>query len=197
MLGEHLHCGALVAVSGAGAVLLFDPYSKEVAAMTSDAVLSPLGLYRCRLSRTWDDAGEVCAFIMLNPSTADATQDDPTIRRCIGFAKAWGYGSLVVGNIFAFRATDPRAITVAFDPVGPDNALHLDDIAQDAEIVLCAWGGGRGNFRGQGREVLERFKSAGHDPKLHYLSLTKGGQPKHPLYLPRSLRPIRMEERAR
>ena len=108
------------------------------------AILSPCGRYRYRLER---DLGALTAtrgavaFIMLNPSTADATTDDPTIRRCIGYARAWGYARLIVGNAYAWRSTDPAGLwTAGPGPVGPDNDQHLEQIARDAEPVVCAWG---------------------------------------------------------
>ncbi len=89
------------------------------------AVLSADGVYRYRLWRTWDASKPTLAFLMLNPSTADATEDDPTIRRCLGFAKEWGYGSLVVVNLFALRSPNPDALRENDDPVGPENGEHL------------------------------------------------------------------------
>src|SRR5581483_9586135 len=95
--------------------------------------------YRYSLARFFGDGG-VVNFIMLNPSTADAETDDPTIRRCLGFAKAWGYGTLVVTNLFAYRATDPAELAKAGDPVGPDNDTRLWSEAQLSDLVVCAWG---------------------------------------------------------
>src|SRR5262245_13227298 len=105
----------------------------------SSAELSPCGRYRYALTRTWGDPKKVVCWVMLNPSTADADQDDPTIRRCLGFSRAWGAGGLVVVNLFALRATDPDQLRIAADPVGPDNDSHLSTAAF-GRLVVAAWG---------------------------------------------------------
>lgn len=122
-------------------------------------------------------------FIGLNPSTADETEDDPTIRRCIAFSKAWGYNGLCMSNLFAFRATDPAVMLAESDPIGPENDVHLLEMARRAGIVIAAWGM-PGSHRG--RDVAVRNLV----PNLHYLRLTKDGHPGHPLYLPGSLTPV-------
>jgi len=104
------------------------------------AVFDPTRTFRYRLSRTWDREGPVVAFVMLNPSTADAEVLDPTVRRCVGFARAWEFGSLEVVNLFAFRATDPRDLLLAAAPVGPDNDQAIVDAASAADRVVAAWG---------------------------------------------------------
>jgi hypothetical protein len=124
---------------------------------------------------------KLAAFIGLNPSTADETNDDPTIRRCIGYAKAWGCDGLLMLNLFAFRATDPKMMQAADDPVGPENDAALRQ-ASGAEIVIAAWGVG-GTFKGRDKVVRELV------PALQYLRLTKDGHPAHPLYLPKNLTP--------
>lgn len=148
----------------------------------SSAVLSPCGTYRYELRRTWGQ-GHPCGWIMLNPSTADAEADDPTIRRCVGFARAWGYAGIVVRNLYALRATDPRVLWSHPDPVGEDNDSFLLDAA-DEDITVCAWGaeGRRGNA------VINALADAG--VPLHYLALTRAGMPRHPLYLRSGLSPI-------
>lgn len=153
------------------------------------AIFSRDGYYRYRLERTVGSSAfghdPAVAFIMLNPSTADATLDDPTIRRCIGFARAWGYAKLIVGNAYAWRSTDPAGLWIAGPgPVGPDNDTHLEQIARDAELVVCAWGANIKPERAAAvRAVIER---AGRTP--HALKLTKAGIPGHPLYLRADLR---------
>lgn len=123
-------------------------------------------------------------FIGLNPSTADETQDDPTVRRCIRYSKDWGYGALYMTNIFSFRATDPKVMKRFDDPVGPDNNVTLIRLAAHAGIVVAAWGV-HGAYMGRG-DTVRRFLL--HD--LHVLKLTKGGHPCHPLYLKADLKPV-------
>lgn len=147
------------------------------------AVFSPCRTFRYELWRCWGDPMRAAMFVGLNPSTADETQDDPTIRRCIGFAKAWGYGALVMTNLFAFRATDPDEMKRAPLPVGPDNDSFLRRWARDAGVVVAAWGV-HGTHRGRDREVRDML------PTMRVLGLTKDGHPKHPLYLPKDLTPI-------
>ncbi len=155
---------------------------------TSGAVLSDDGVYRYRLWREWDADKPSCLFIMLNPSTADASQDDPTIRRCIDYARRWDFGGLVVGNLFALRATDPNRLYESDDPVGPDNDDALVDMHDNATLTVCAWGV-HGHHRDRGDTVatmLSRFRHR----SLYCLGTTKGGAPRHPLYLPKAATPM-------
>lgn len=103
------------------------------------ALISECGLYRYRLWRRWG-IGPHATWIMLNPSTADADLDDPTIRRCIGFARAWGFSAIEVVNLFALRATNPRELGRSADPIGPDNDRHLSEAGRAAELRIAAWG---------------------------------------------------------
>jgi hypothetical protein len=119
--------------------------------MKRSAYISPCGAYRYSLSREWAP-GPACTFIMLNPSTADADIDDPTIRRCIGFAKAWGFGGLAVVNLFAFRATSPKDMQSAAEPVGPANDAAIADGVGLSTIAVAAWGV-HGTYRGRDLEV--------------------------------------------
>lgn len=115
-------------------------------------------------------------WLMLNPSTADASIDDPTIRRCIAFSKAWGYGSMLVGNLYAYRATDP-GVVMSLDyemAVGPENHYYLDLMAQRSAKIVCAWGS-----HGAGRRDGPPFCPGG----WWHLGKTKGGEPRHPLYV--------------
>lgn len=128
-------------------------------------------------------------FICLNPSTATETLDDPTMRRCIKFAKMWGYDAMCVTNIFAFRATDPKDMMAAEDPVGPGNNYWITRVAEDSDLVVAAWSQ-HATFKGRADEVKALLRRT-HKP-VHYLRMGKGpgGQPHHPLYLPDSTKPI-------
>jgi hypothetical protein len=151
-------------------------------AMERSATLSPCRAYRYSLWRRWG-RGPYAMFIGLNPSTADETNDDPTIRRCISFARAWGYEALCMTNLFAYRATQPADMKKAADPVGWDNDHVLRQLADQAGVVVAAWGA-HGTHKGRDQSVRLLV------PGLHYLRLTKDGHPGHPLYLPASLRPV-------
>lgn len=157
------------------------------------AVLSECGLYRYRLDRPDLDrlgyptsrSGRV-VFVMLNPSTADAELDDPTIRRCLGFARDWGYRSLTVVNVFALRSTDPRALVDHPDPVGPDNDRYVREAVEGASEVVAAWGASYPRALGDDvarvAELLPAWTSC--------LGLTKSYEPRHPLYVRREQQPV-------
>lgn len=152
--------------------------------MRKDALVSDCGQYRYWLSRVWRDQIRVgmppLVFVMLNPSTADAVEDDPTIRRCIGFAKREMAGALMVMNLFALRSPKPEALRAAADPVGPDNDYHLKRLLGDGyATVVCAWGADK-----FAEQRASDFVSLMAGRELHCLGMTKGGAPKHPLYLP-------------
>ena len=157
----------------------------EEGSVVSDAVFDPTGTYRYRLSRTWAVERPIVGFVMLNPSTADAVVDDPTIRRCIGFARRWGYGGIVVVNLFAYRATVPRILRTVPDPVGPENDAHLLRAQSECERLVLAWGV-HGKQGGRDRTVLELLDGGG---PLDCLGVTREGHPRHPLFLPRDVRP--------
>lgn len=147
---------------------------------SASAIIS--GQYRYKLSRTWSsEAGRRCTFVMLNPSTADAMEDDPTIRRCMGFAQRFHCVGLDVYNLFALRSTSPKALRVYADPVGPGNDDILRLAAQSAwpDLWICAWGA-HGDLFDRNTKVMEILNGV----NLHCLGVTKAGQPKHPLYLP-------------
>ena len=154
---------------------------------TKDAILSTDRAYRYALRRYWGNpANGYAVFIGLNPSTADETQDDPTIRRCIRFAQDWGFGGLCMANIFAFRATQPEDMKSAPDPIGPENNFYLVQSALGAGVVVAAWGV-HGTYLNRGDWVRKLL------PNLHYLRLTKDGHPGHPLYLPANSKPVKWE----
>jgi hypothetical protein len=149
--------------------------------MRSDACISRCGTYRYALWRHWAQGPQVL-FVMLNPSTADHRQNDPTIRRCIGLASAWGYGALAVGNLFAFRTPSPKVLKRAAQPVGRANDHWLERLAAESNRVIAAWGND-GAFLGRDQQVCELLGP------LHALALTRQGQPRHPLYIPNGTRP--------
>ena len=146
----------------------------------STAVYSDCERYRYCLTRVWDDAGKRVMFVMLNPSKATEVQNDPTIERCERRARALGFGGFRATNIFAFRATDPRDMKAAEDPIGPGNDAVLLQGLDWADQVVCGWGA-HGDHLGQGQRVAALLKATGKP--LHHLGLTKAGHPRHPLYI--------------
>jgi len=146
---------------------------------TRFAVFDGTRTYRYRLGRIWDETRPVMTFIGLNPSIADAMVDDPTIRRCRGFAMREDCGGLVMVNLFAYRSTDPARLRRAPDPVGPANANYLLLMVASAGPAVAAWGAG-GSLLGRDQEVLELLNGM---KQLQCLGTTKDGHPRHPLYL--------------
>lgn len=155
---------------------LFGPMPADE--MERFASFSPCRRYRYSLGRTWDFDLKPVLFVGLNPSTADETEDDPTIRRCIRFACDWGYGGVLMGNLFAFRATDPKEMKLALDPVGERNDHWLQHMAGMAGLVVAAWGA-HGDHRGRAQAVVD----SGALGSFTVLGLTKDGHPRHPLYM--------------
>jgi hypothetical protein len=155
-----------------------------------DAIISKCGTYRYLLQRFWDAHLESLNFVMLNPSTADASLDDPTIRRCLGFARTLGFGSLEVTNLFGLRSTDPKALRGHADPIGPENDEQIVSSATVCQLTICAWGA-HGSYLNRANRVLDLLRKAGIAP--HVLAVTKDGQPKHPLYLKADLQPVRLQ----
>ncbi len=148
------------------------------------AVLSRSRRYRYALWRTWDLHRPTVLFIGLNPSIADDKRDDPTLRRCIDFARSWSYGGVAIVNLFARIATDPSEMLRSKDPVGPFNDFWLYKLGEDLPIAVAAWGNA-GIHMGRDQAVRKII------PSLHVLRQNKSGQPAHPLYLPRGLLPFR------
>ena len=155
------------------------------------ATLSDCGLYRYRLGRilnepmpltdmakVWYQPQRVLAFVMLNPSTADAYADDPTLRRCVGFAMRDGYDEICVMNLYAGRATKPDALFKMADPAGPDNYNHWRALRSSSATIICAWGADK-----RAIPQAEKFIAALRGRDLHCLGISKDGHPKHPLYL--------------
>lgn len=149
----------------------------------SGADFSPCRKWRYVLWRQWGAGDRFVSFIGLNPSTADETKNDPTVTRCINYAKRWGFDGMYMLNIFAYRATDPRDMKAVPDPVGPGNDAALLEYWARSEITVAAWGV-HGAYRDRAASVRRRIAG------LHCLGITKDGNPKHPLYLKSELRPV-------
>lgn len=176
--------------------------------ISKGADISKCGKYRYLLWREWrgthdpkhwewmgfkDGAGHEMGeprsvlFVMLNPSTADGDVDDATIRRCVGFAKAWNYERLEVVNLYAFRATKPKDLLAAGeDMYGPRNQEVIERVARHAGIIICAWGTHANEY------WAENVRGWMHLKRHHALGFTRSGQPRHPLYLPADARPVLM-----
>lgn len=154
--------------------------------MVKDALISPCGLYRYWLLRLWDPEKPLLCWIMLNPSTADAKENDPTIRRCITFAEDLGYGGIKVVNLFAFRSTDAFVIYEVADPVGPDNDAAILAAAKECPMRIAAWGT-NGTLKDRDKKVLSMLAKDGIE--VHALSVTQKGHPGHPLYLAKTCQP--------
>ena len=151
----------------------------------TDAKFSPCRKYRYVLYRIWDKTKPLVMFIGLNPSKADETRDDPTIRRCINFAKSWEYGGIFVTNLFAYRTNIPKKMKIYDDPIGEENDKWIKIISKKAAIVIAAWGN-EGVYLNRAR-VIEKSIS-----NLKCIKINKSGEPSHPLYLKSNLKPISM-----
>ena len=146
---------------------------------SSGAIFSPCGKYRYSLWREWDNAKPTVVFIGLNPSTANENDDDPTLRRCINFAKDWGFGKLIMVNLFAIRATNPDVMRTAKEPIGKNNDLTLLEECTRADLVVAAWGN-----HGSHLERNSNVKKLLSDIEMKCFKLTASEQPIHPLYQP-------------
>lgn len=148
--------------------------------MDKGAIISECGTFRYRLWRRWSSNVKPVTFVMLNPSTADANEDDPTIRKCIGFATRIGQGAIEVVNLYAYRATKPADLKAAGFQRGPENDRHIIDACSGSHVVICAWGAhARGLDRP--RAVLDMLRSRGI--ATHALAVTDDNLPRHPLML--------------
>ena len=156
---------------------------------SSGASFSRCRRWRYLLWRRWDESRPAANFLMLNPSTADEVKLDPSCTRARIYAERWGYGALIVTNLFGWRATDPEEMKAARDPVGRGNDRAILAAAREAAIVVCAWGN-HGAHRDRSLETLARLKSA--RIPLFVLRINGSGEPAHPLYLPAALRPRRL-----
>jgi len=166
------------------------PFS-ALPAVGSAAIISGCRRYRYLLERKVGLQDRIALFVMLNPSTADVHQDDPTIRRCKAFAKTFNCGKLVVVNLFAYRATKPADMLAADDPVGPENNRYIGRAADDCRlsggIVIAAWGA-HGSHRDRDRQVLALLDSWDVTPMS--LAETAKGMPRHPLYVRGDCKPL-------
>lgn len=154
-----------------------------MADMLRSAVISDCGQYRYGLGRSWDVSKPLMIFVMLNPSTADKDVDDPTIRRCMEFARREGFGGIRVVNLFAWRATDPRVLLSILDPVGPENVVALDRallFGKTGAQVVCAWGANP--LAVEPAESFSRMARV-HGVTLWCFGRTGSGAPRHPLYV--------------
>lgn len=147
------------------------------------AEFSPCEKYRYTLSRTWNESKGTVVFCGLNPSTATHDKDDPTIARCINFAKSWGFGRYVMLNMFGFRSTDPKGLDAVDDPNGPDNDYWIRHEVAKADLVIVAWGANK-HTAARAKAVLEMI------PQPFCLGTTKRGSPRHPLYVLGSQNPV-------
>jgi hypothetical protein len=157
-----------------------------IAKNESGAQFSPCRRWRYLLWRRWDEAKPVANFLMLNPSTADELKLDPSCTRARLYAERWGFGALIVTNLFGWRATDPDAMKAVRDPVGRGNDAAILRAAQESALVVCAWGN-HGAHRARSAKVLDILRSRGLE--LNYLKVNSSGEPAHPLYLRGSLQP--------
>ncbi len=156
--------------------------------MQGSAGLSRCKGYRYWLKRRWDDGPEI-VFVGLNPSTADAKTDDPTLRRIMGFCSDWGFSAVTVINLFAWRSRHPRELSTVQDPVGPRNNYWIKKLCQGTEPVVAAWGNG-GSLHGRDQYALTRMT------ELYCLGVTQQGRPRHPLYAPATCHLVKVDKAA-
>jgi hypothetical protein len=145
------------------------------------AVFNADRTHRYLLIRRWAPGGKILTWVMLNPSTADAFTDDPTIGRCIGYATDWGYSAIVVVNLFSLRSSSPAALYRHDNPVGDRNDEFLLDVCKPGWLTIAAWGA-HGSLHHRAADVVAMLAEAGVE--LSCLGLNADGSPKHPLYQP-------------
>jgi len=146
------------------------------------AVFSSCNYYRYALWRIWDKSKPQIMFIGLNPSTADETNNDPTITRCINYATSWGFGSIYMVNIFSYKTTYPKELKNVSDPIGKETDIWIKRIYKRSEMCIASWGN-NGQLLNRSDEIRRLI------PKMYCLKITKSGEPSHPLYLKASLQP--------
>ena len=159
------------------------PRVDHVAFIESDAGISDDGKFRYWLKRRWSKDGKLLGFVMLNPSTADAQKNDPTIRKCIGYAETGGYAGIYVTNLFALRATQPEALLTAKDPQGPLNDMAIAGMNFLCEDVICAWGSPTGKLKRLVEIRALPVRTLLKGTNTFALKFTQDGSPAHPLYL--------------
>jgi hypothetical protein len=146
--------------------------------------------YRYTLERAWDDSLPTIMWVMMNPSVADSAFDDRTVARTRSYSEDWGFGRMLVGNTFAFRATDQKRLMTVPDPIGPDNDAHLQEMASRASLILFAYGKPHPSLQYRGPAVARLLSDGGKRP-IHVLKLCADGKtPSHPLYLKGNLKPL-------
>jgi len=183
--GKYYSCDQAM-ISGDGLITQLGNGNHGLAHATFDTTMR----HRFGLGRVWDKGKPIVAFCMLNPSTADAFKLDPTINRCFRFCSAWGYGGLIVVNLFSIRATNPKEIYASSEPSLPINDIFIDKAGEVADMFMVAWGN-HGIYQDRGRGVLDRLRREGKDV-FRLGSLTSKCMPRHPLYLSRDEKPILM-----
>jgi hypothetical protein len=167
-----------------------DPGGKVRPAWPADSVVSAVfsecQRYRYELREVWDPSRPLVLWLLMNPSVACTAHSDPTLRKTGNFARSWGFGGQLVGNVHAYRATDKSRLLEVDDPVGPDNDRTIVALAAQAKLVMLAYGQPPPALRARGQAVVSLLR---HHPGLHHLRLSRDGTPVHPLYLPAALRP--------
>ena len=153
---------------------------------TVNAVFSKCQQFRYQLSEIWDDSKPLVLWILMNPSVACLEYSDPTLRKTGKFARAWGYGGQLVGNVHAYRATDKKRLRDVTDPIGPENDRHILEMAGEAQTIVLAYGQPPKVLRQRSKEEVALLS---RHPRVCYLRLAKDGTPTHPLYLPEKLTP--------
>lgn len=154
-----------------------------------DAYIDSTKKYRYLLTRKWDTKKPDVTFIMLNPSTADAFEDDPTIINCCKLSKEWGLGGIEVINLFAYRSSKPDELKKALDPIGPENNEHIIKAIKSSSLTIAAWGN-HGTFLNRDKEVIDLVNNY---CDLYCLLVNKTGCPTHPKNLSVDIKPVKFK----